>query len=238
LDRLRLVLVGVEGAVNLGMIARLADNFGVDELYLVNPKARIEEAREYAVKAVERLDNAVIVDSLSEALRNVSLSICTSAISSTSDPLRVSIEPRRAAIIASRVRGVVALVMGRESVGLTRRELEECMILSTIPSSRKYPSLNLANATAIYLYELYTSRMDEGPPHYNTRYVELVEAYSKALANILISDEKRRRDVVISMRRLALLNIEREKDVKQLVYLLSKACNLIEGCSVEVPPKM
>ncbi|MEM4224812.1 MAG: TrmH family RNA methyltransferase, partial [Desulfurococcaceae archaeon] len=43
----RVVLVGVEGAVNLGVIARTCVNFGVKELYLVNPVASIEEALRY-----------------------------------------------------------------------------------------------------------------------------------------------------------------------------------------------
>ncbi len=235
MDKIRLVLVGVEGAINLGMIARLADNFDVDEFYLVNPKADIEEAREYAVKAAYRLDNAIIVDRLDKALEGVSLSICTSAKSSTNDPLRVSVDPRTAASKASITKGTVALVMGRESVGLTRRELEKCMILSTIPASRRYPALNLANATAIYLYELFLAKRVEGPPHVDAKYVKLVEAYTSALSRVLISDEKRRRDVIIGLRRLAALNLERERDVKLLLYLLSRACNIIEGCNVEVP---
>ncbi|MCE4620362.1 MAG: rRNA methyltransferase [Desulfurococcales archaeon] len=236
MDKLRLVLVEVEGAINLGMIARLAENFEVDELYLVNPKASLEEAREYAVRAAHRLDSARIVSSLDEALRGASLSVCTSARSSERDPLRVAVPPRSAAELAAGIEGVVALVMGRESVGLTRRELEKCHILSSIPSSPRYPALNLANATAIYLYELYLARRGSPKSLGNVKYARLVEAYARALSRVLIGDEKRRNDVIVGLRRLAVLNLERERDVKLLLYLLSRACNRIEGCSVEVPP--
>ena len=152
MDRLRLVLVGIEGAINLGMIARLADNFAVDELYLVKPTASIDEAFEYAARSAGRLRDAVIVESLGDALRGVSLSICTSALASKEDMLRMPVSPGEAALIASRTPGVVALVMGRESVGLTREEISMCTLLSTIEANPQYPVLNLANATAIMLY--------------------------------------------------------------------------------------
>lgn len=238
MEKLRLVLVGVEGAVNLGMIARLCENFDVDDLYLVSPKASIEEAREYAVRAARRLDEAVIVESLEEALEGASLSLCTSAKASWRDPLRLPLHPRKAAEIAAGVKGTVALVMGRESVGLTREELSKCDLMVTIPTSPRYRALNLANATAILLYELYQARLGETEEMVDSRYVRLVEKYVESLARILVSDERRRREVIVSLRRLAARNVGYEKDLRSLLYLLSRACNLIEGCRSEDASKM
>lgn len=238
MDRLRLVLVGVEGAVNLGMIARLCENFQVDELYIVEPKASLEEAKEYAVRAAGRLDEAVIVGSLMEALQGVSLSMCTSAISSSRDALRVPLHPRRAAELAARTSGRIALVMGRESVGLTRRELEQCDLLVNIPTSPRYRALNLANATAILLYEFYQARLAGGPSVAESRYVRLIERYVQMLSSILVSDPRRRRELVVSLRRLAARNVEYERDLRSLLYLLSRACSLLEGCEGEATAEM
>jgi rRNA methylase len=76
----RVVLVGVEGAVNLGVIARTCVNFGVKELYLVNPVASLEEALRYSARGRELLSNAVIVNNLEKALEGVDVSAATSAI--------------------------------------------------------------------------------------------------------------------------------------------------------------
>jgi len=240
LDKLRLVLVGVEGAVNLGMVARLADNFAVEELYLVKPGASLEEALEYAARSARRLLSATIVDTLDEALRDVNLSICTSALASNEDILRVPVSPSEAATIASSSPGTVALVMGRESVGLTREELGMCTLLSTIEANPAYPVLNLANATAIMLYEFYKVR---GKPHYklepaDPKIVGLVESYARALARQLVHDEKRVEDISLALRRIAAKNIASKREVECLLMLLSKACRKIGECRVEVHPSV
>ena len=234
MERLRLVLVGVEGPVNLGMIARLCENFEVDELYLVSPRASIEEAREYAVRAAWRLDEAVIVDSLDEALAGTTLSICTSAKTGGSI-LREPVPSWEAAELAVRAGGVVALVMGRESVGLTREELARCSLLAHIPTSRRYPALNLANATAIMLYEIYRRRQHpaSGEP-VDARLMRLVEAYARAVSARLVGDRLKRRNTVLAVRRLASKSAARRREVEALLYLLSRMCRRLDGCEEEV----
>lgn len=236
-DKLRLVLVGVEGAVNLGMTARLVENFAVEELYLVSPKASLEEAREYAARAAHRLSSAVIVDSLREALGDASLSICTSSKTSETKPLRIPVTISEAVEIAKGYPGVVAVVMGRESVGLTRRELGECSLMAYIPASEAYPVLNLANATAIVLYEFYKARTGEKPLRTTAdpRLLKLVEAYTRALAGVLVSDREKLEDIITAIRRIAAKSLIARREVEHLLYLLSRACRKIEGCSVEVP---
>jgi TrmH family RNA methyltransferase len=50
--------------------------------------------------------------------------------------------------------GTVALVFGRENLGLTREDLARCQVFGIIPSSPGYASLNLAQAALIFLYEI------------------------------------------------------------------------------------
>ena len=157
--RVRVVLVEVEGPVNLGFIARLLDNFDIDEFYLVSPRADLAEASRYAARAAHRLEEAIVVDSLDEAIRDASLAACTSAHASRGrDVLRVAMSPWEFAARALEEE-LVALVMGRESTGLTREEIGKCGVLVTIPTSERYRALNLSNATAILLYELYKARI-------------------------------------------------------------------------------
>ncbi len=234
MDRLRVVLVGVEGAINLGMIARLAKNFAADELVLVSPKASLDEAREYAARGVDVLDRAVIVGSLDEALNGSSISVCTSAIARSSDVLRTPVTPEEAASILASTPGTAVLVFGRESVGLTRSELSRCTLLSTIPASSEYPTLNLAASVAIYLYEVYKARWRDTGRRIDPRLVSLFEAYARALARVLVEDERRREAVVIASRRIAAKGYATQRELEHILYLLSRACRKIPGCRVEV----
>lgn len=51
-------------------------------------------------------------------------------------------------------RGPVVLLLGQEDIGLTREILARCQVLGSIPSSPAYPSLNLAAAAVVFLYEI------------------------------------------------------------------------------------
>jgi tRNA/rRNA methyltransferase len=50
--------------------------------------------------------------------------------------------------------GKVALVFGREGIGLTKDEIGECDYLVHIETSPEYPILNLSHAVAVALYAL------------------------------------------------------------------------------------
>jgi TrmH family RNA methyltransferase len=62
------------------------------------------------------------------------------------------------------VDGQVALVFGREDVGLTNEEVTLCDLVFTIPASKEYPSMNLSHAIAVTLYELFNKYGSEEPP--------------------------------------------------------------------------
>ncbi|WP_448578731.1 TrmH family RNA methyltransferase [Thermosphaera sp.] len=156
---IRVVLVGIEGAYNLGVISRTCVNFEVNELYLVKPSASIEEALLYSAKGRSFLEKAVIVDSLDEALKGVDASVATSAKGySPGDVLRQAVDIETfTSQIAPRI-GRIALVFGRESTGLTRKELGKTDFIVSIPGNPEYPVLNVAQAVAIFLWELWKIR--------------------------------------------------------------------------------
>lgn len=236
MERLRLILVGTEGAVNLGFIARLVENFRVEELYLVNPQASIEEAERYAARAANRLRSAIVTEKLEDALRDVSLSICTSAIASPEDTLRTPITVWDAADLIVASEGVVALVMGRESTGLTRDEIALCNVLATIPASPDYPELNLSNATAIFLYEIFKRRgrhhIQFKPPSSKT--IKLVSEYSRILAFNLIADRGKAESIARGVAKLVVKPGVYESEAESLLTILSRACRrIVKQCRVE-----
>lgn len=157
----RVVLVGTEGEINLGFIARLAVNFLVDEVYLVSPQVDpfSSEVRRFAARGESVVDKFRIVNNLDEALQGVELSVCTSSIvGQPSDVLRHPVTVREfVEKIAPRYKSL-AVVFGRESVGLTRDELSKCHLLLYIPANPEYPVLNLSHAVSIILYELWIMR--------------------------------------------------------------------------------
>ena len=53
------------------------------------------------------------------------------------------------------LKGKVGILLGREDHGLNNEELESCDIIITIPSSKKYPTMNVSQAAVILLYELF-----------------------------------------------------------------------------------
>lgn len=197
----KVVVVGVEGEVNLGFIVRLCRNFNVDELALVKPyiDPRSDTVKRYAANGWVFMDSSRVklYNSLEEALQGVGLSACTSAVIDvdSSDMLRKAIDLEEFVEIA-RNYSSIAVVFGRESVGLTRDEISKCNLLVHISANPEYPVLNLSHAVGIVLYRLYKSLGRPDMLSYIDRAEEekirLAERYVDQLANIVAADERQR----------------------------------------------
>lgn len=48
----------------------------------------------------------------------------------------------------------VGLMFGSEAYGLSPRAIEACDVVCEIPMTNKVPSINVANAAAVFLYEV------------------------------------------------------------------------------------
>lgn len=113
------------------------------------------------------IGNATIVDTLDDAIAGCSLVVGTSARSRTLPwPM---LEPRECGVRAVHEgeHAPVALVFGRERVGLTNDELQKCHYHVAIPANPDYSSLNLAMAVQIPAYEVrvaYLDRQQAGAP--------------------------------------------------------------------------
>ncbi|AEV16000.1 RNA methyltransferase, TrmH family, group 1 [Thermus sp. CCB_US3_UF1] len=163
LERVRIVLVEPQEPMNVGAVARAMKNFGLSQLYLVNPHPRVgppwaREAYWLAVHAEDLLDRAQAVGSLREALEGVHLVVATTGRPRElyPAPLVPAWEvPGRVLTVA----GPVALVFGRETFGLTNEELDLAHLIGTIPTAPEQPSLNLAQAVVVFAYELYKAAL-------------------------------------------------------------------------------
>lgn len=165
LNAIRIVLINTSHPGNIGAAARAMKNMGLARLYLVEPKHYPAEAAVFrAASAVDVLDNAVVCDSLDQALEGVDLVVGTSARSRRIPwPLQ---SPRDFAeslpdyASEGRTREV-AILFGREDRGLTNDELQRCGAHIHIPSNEEYSSLNIAMAVQLICYELRIAHLDE-----------------------------------------------------------------------------
>lgn len=152
LQNIRIVLVETSHSGNIGSAARAMKTMGLSNLYLVSPKSVDEQSITLAAGADDVVRNAHIVDTFEQAIEDCSLVIGTSArlrhLQST------LIDPRKCAEKASAHQGQVAIVFGRERVGLTNEELLKCHYHLNIPANPEYSSLNLAMAVQLVSYEM------------------------------------------------------------------------------------
>jgi len=153
---LKVILVEPAGTLNIGSVARLCENFGVNELRLVSPKCDhlAKEAKKMAVRGLKILEEAQTYEELNSAISDCSRIIATCGrkdhgeipLDSNQDALLWAIESKR--------EEKIALVFGREDRGLSNEELLKANKVISLNTNKKYPSLNLSHAVAIVLHQL------------------------------------------------------------------------------------
>ena len=153
---IKIVLVEPAGTINVGSVARLCENFNINELRLVSPKCDYlaKESKKMAVRGINILEEAKIYKDLNSALSDCSRIIATCGrkdhgeipLYSNKDALRWALESER--------EETIAIVFGREDRGLSNEELLKANKVISLNTSDNYPSLNLSHAVAIVLHQL------------------------------------------------------------------------------------
>ncbi|MFZ7308003.1 tRNA (cytosine(32)/uridine(32)-2'-O)-methyltransferase TrmJ [Avibacterium avium] len=162
LENIRIVLVETSHSGNIGSAARAMKTMGLSQLYLVAPKQGVDEqAIALAAGADDVVKNAVIVPTFDQAVADCEFVIGTSArlrhLQSTLLESRACAEKA----VAFAKHHKVAIVFGRERIGLTNEELLKCRYHLTIPANPDYSSLNLAMAVQLISYELRMAWLEE-----------------------------------------------------------------------------
>ena len=170
------VLVEPQLGENIGAAARAMANFGLSKLRIVKPLQGWpnERARVMASGADRILDNAVLYESMSDAIADCTFVLATTArVHDQAKPV-VSAD-QAAAALAERVASAetVALVFGRERIGLQNNEVAMADAIVTLPVNPAFASLNLAQAVVVVAYEWFKlagggelpiSGRDKSPP--------------------------------------------------------------------------
>jgi tRNA (cytidine32/uridine32-2'-O)-methyltransferase len=155
LDSIRIVLVQTYHPGNIGAIARAMKTMGLQELYLVDPRDYpADEASSRAAGALDVLDNATVVETLPEALADCTQVFATSARKRNYTRPQVTAE-EAAGWIKANPNEKIAIVFGRERMGLSNEQLGLCQQLLYIPGNPEYDVLNIGSAVQIVSYELF-----------------------------------------------------------------------------------
>jgi TrmH family RNA methyltransferase len=167
--RIRAVLVRPEHRANIGAVARVITNTGLDGLDLVAPGDwRTLETWRTAWRAEDILEQARVFDTVEGALEDA---VYVAGFAGRTGMRVTPITPRAMADEVAELDDdhPVALVFGPESHGLTEDELRLCHRRVFIPAHKRQPSLNLAQAVMVAGYEIYirgskeTGRRDRAP---------------------------------------------------------------------------
>ena len=150
---IEIVLVELKIPENIGFIARVMKNFGFEKLVLYKCNVT-RESFVTAAHAKDVLEKALKIENLEEYLKDKNLVVGTTGVRSG----RVERYIRRPYYapedLRKIVRGNTAILFGREDYGLYDEELKLCNVIVSVPTSERYPVMNVSHAAAVVLYEL------------------------------------------------------------------------------------
>ena len=223
--------------VNVGHVARLMKNFGLDSLYFVSPRFDAEEAARYAMHGSDVLANATTI-TLAMLKKKFDCIIGTTAIGATS---RLNV--LRESLAAAELAGIIhegrqkrfCIVLGREASGMNNRELAACDLVCTIETKTRYRTMNVAHSLAILLYEIskltparQLGRSKKRVDLASKQDVALLLQYVERLADAGNFDGHKKPLLEAAVRKIVAKSLPTTKDVMLLVSLLRKGLLAIE----------
>ena len=240
MQNLSVVLCRPKYSENVGATARAGLNMGCSRLILVNPR-ELDMQKALALgtpRSRAMLESMRVVDGLSEALAD-----CHAAIAATARIRPAEAAPLGPGEAADAAAGFlqrsmrVAAVFGPEDSGLTTGEIRRCTHLVTIPAAPGAPSLNLAQAVLLILYEIRGRCNIPGPPQRHTTSARcapatreehglLFERIEQALLDIGFLDSGNPGHFMGRMRRLVNRMELRRKDLDLLLGICRRIRNL------------
>src|SRR5687767_7475326 len=152
---LRIVLVEPREAGNVGAAARVMKNFGFNQLTIVGSHPPLHPiAGWWASGADDVIATVAHAATLQQAIGDCQLTVATTSSrgrTTAADFTPRSLATHRATFAHD---DLVGLVFGREDSGLTREELALCQRTAVIPTSDRFPTMNLAQSVGVFCYEL------------------------------------------------------------------------------------
>jgi len=156
LDNIKIVLVRTYHPGNIGSAARAMKTMGMKDLCLVNPvDFPSDEALKMARGASDVVENATVLDSLYDAVKDCQIVVASTARQRGYDLPEMLPEQAAEKLNTYAAKGKVALLFGPERMGLSNDDLQFAKYRVSIPTSPDYPSLNIAAAVQTLCYEIF-----------------------------------------------------------------------------------
>jgi TrmH family RNA methyltransferase len=157
------VLHQPRNVVNIGGVVRAMKNMGLHRLRLVEPVPFTKDDIErVAHRSADILAAIRVYDDLDEALADTIYVVGTTEHLHGQHTIQHNIYTFAPEIVQRSRYGPVALLFGSEANGLDTRALDRCHVVVRLPTDPSYPSLNLAQAALLLMYEL--RRSIDGEP--------------------------------------------------------------------------
>ena len=231
MPEIRIVVVGAKFEGNVGAIARSMANFNVSELYLVNPCELGDDAYRRSKHGNFILDNAHIVSTFEEAVKDCFLVVGTSGVTTKRDRnyTRVPVPVREFAQSCRGYEEKIAIVFGREDIGLLQDELNQCDVLITIPTGDEYSILNLSHAATIVMYEFFQAENVPRKPEPADRHErELMFEFFGDLMSAVEYPPNRRDSTTIMFRRMMGRSIPTKYEYNTIMGIIGDAAKIIK----------
>jgi len=201
-----IAIIEPETPENIGAIARSLANFGHASFRILNPKCDIlsENSRRTAKHAQSVLEKARVFKDWETMTKGYDTIIGTTGKKTSSySQHRTPIKPSE---ITQKKLGKTLIIFGRESTGLTNQELKKCDLITSIPTSKKYPVMNLSHAVTIIAYETSKSKTQDKVDRKgaittfsrlvdNTNSIKQKARIKKAFKNILLKSSAEQEDM-------------------------------------------
>jgi len=190
------VLVEPTDPVNIGGVVRVMANTGFLELRLVRPVGfdpwHVGGIAHYTQHIVEA---ARIAESLPDAVADRQLVLALTGRHHSVERNALAFRDAMDSVADAAMAGQsVALVFGREDSGLSNEMLDAAHAVTTIPTNPAYPSLNLAQAALLVLYQVFERAGGEQQAYRRSR--KASPAAASELLEDLFADIERTLDAI------------------------------------------
>ena len=228
---LRVVAVNILYGCNLGYIARVMKNFNIHDLHLVNVKpAIITDALKYCAHGCEIILKAKKTENLQKAIDKAELVVGTTAITAKSknNLLRRTISPLEFTELYYNRKGTVALLLGRESTGLTNEELKYCDSLVNISANPIYPTLNVSHTAAILFYQIYSGKYIKKIKTASRNDRDIICKVYSQLCRVTKIPDHRKKIAEQALRNLLARSSPTSREITVLISPLRRALHLLD----------
>ena len=243
-SQLIVVLIEPEIQGNVGAVARAMLNFGFNELRIISETGYEfdNEALARSKHAKKVLLNTEIYSDWKSCMGDISLVIGTSGKREYGEKVsfRHFVMPEELAVRLLEIEGKVALVFGREGIGILTDELQMCDILVTIPTWEGYPILNLSHAVSLILYEMHKALCDgelgtqEGLPkttHANRlldpELRRMIHELSDDLAEMVNVQEHKRPGIAETLKRVIMRGMPLDDEAHRILGVMKQSRNAL-----------